>query len=307
MSGFAVEAERIALPRGAFAQSHRTGVTWHGRRITGLSQAPFRAYLYPVCTPAGVPVTAEAPVDHPHHRSIWIGADHLTCHLPFAAAGREEANYNFYVEDVFQGRAPGRIVALEHQVVAEDDHELCLVQTLAWKGPREWGAPEGRTVAIETRTIRVRPGEVANLIDLRSELRAAEWDLTIGPTRHAYIGARVADGLRVVDGGRLIDADGREGGDAVSSGRGPWIDCSGNAPGGRKAGLALFPYPSGRDLAWSVTDWGMLTLNPFARSAETLGLGDVLDVAVRIVVHDGDAAEARIADLYDAFRSEIQE
>ena len=122
-----------------------------------------------------------------------------------------------------------------------DDH-LRLVQTLHWQGPIEWGAPERRTLAVETRTIDIRPGEVANLFDVRSQLRAAEWDLRIGPTRHAYFGLRLTEALRVTNGATMIDAEGRAGGGAISGEVSDWVDCSGTVAAGRQAGGALFPY-----------------------------------------------------------------
>ena len=157
LRNFSLEGDQVALPKGASAQSHRLNVRWRGKNLTALSQGAFRAYLFPVYTPAGFALTSESPLDHPHHNSLWIGADHVNCYLPFASGAFEEANYNFYVNDIFQGRAPGRILGVE--VEAEEiaaDH-LRLVQTLHWQGPIEWGAPKRRTLAVETRTIDIRP------------------------------------------------------------------------------------------------------------------------------------------------------
>ena len=211
LSNFSLEGDEVALPKGAWAQSHRLNVRWRGKDLTALSQGAFRAYLFPVYTPAGFAVTSESPLDHPHHNSLWIGADHVNCYLPFASGAFEEANYNFYVNDIFQGRAPGRILGVEVEADEIADDHLRLVQTLHWQGPIEWGAPERRTLAVETRTIDIRPGEVANLFDVRSQLRAGEWDLRIGPTRHAYFGLRLTEALRVTNGATMVDAEGRVG------------------------------------------------------------------------------------------------
>ena len=164
LSNFSLEGDEVALPKGAWAQSHRLNVRWRGKDLTALSQGAFRAYLFPVYTPAGFAVTSESPLDHPHHNSLWIGADHVNCYLPFASGAFEEANYNFYVNDIFQGRAPGRILGVEVEAEEIADDHLRLVQTLHWQGPIEWGAPERRTLAVETRTIDIRPGEVANSV-----------------------------------------------------------------------------------------------------------------------------------------------
>ena len=236
LHNFSLEGDEVALPKGAWAQSHRLNVRWRGKDLTALSQGAFRAYLFPVYTPAGFAVTSESPLDHPHHNSLWIGADHVNCYLPFAGGAFEEANYNFYVNDIFQGRAPGRIlgVGVEADEIA-DDH-LRLVQRLHWQGPIEWGAPERRTLAVETRTIDIRPGEVANLFDIRSQVRAAEWDLRIGPTRHAYFGLRLTEALRVTNGATMVDAEGRVGGGAISGEVSDWVDCFGHGCGGQAGG-----------------------------------------------------------------------
>jgi hypothetical protein len=306
LQNFTVEDDRIDLPRGATARARRVKIGWRGRAITALSQGDYRSYLYPVFTPAGFPVTAEAPIDHPHHQSVTIGADHFNCFLPYSGDNVEEANYSFYVNYTFQGRAPGRIVGktLDATEVAED--HLRIVQTLHWQGPSEWGAHGGRTVAEETRTIDIRPGEAANVIDIRSRLRPTEWDISIGPTRHAYLTVRMADGLRVVDGGTVVDSKGRSGGEAISGSHSDWVDASGTTGGARRAGVALLPYPSAGDPPWSVADYGTITVNPFLETRRDLSLGDSTDFAARLLVHDGDDDEAGVAAMFQTFLDEQQ-
>ena len=86
--------------------------------------------------------------------------------------------------------------------------ESCNV--LEWQGPIEWGAPERRVLARETRTIDMsaRPKSPTSSTSAHS-LEPTDWDIVIGPTRHAYFTVRMADGLRIVDGGNIVDADGR--------------------------------------------------------------------------------------------------
>jgi len=141
MMGFGLRHEDIELPQGAWAAGERTLVCWQGKPVLGLTQGAFRPYLFPVHTPAGFAVTSESPADHPHHHSIWVGADHVNLHVP-AAHRTEVYSYNFYVNDVFQGRAPGRILQDQCDGQAQGDG-MRVEQTLQWRGPREWGAPEG--------------------------------------------------------------------------------------------------------------------------------------------------------------------
>ena len=302
MRHFTVEDDRIELSRGATARARRVKVGWRGRQVLGLSQGDFRSYIYPVFTPSGVQVTSESPIDHPHHQSVTIGADHLSCYLPYSSDKVEEANYSFYINYVFQGRAPGRIVSrsVEGSEIAPD--HLRLTQELDWQGPEEWGAPDRRIVAVETRTIDVRPADGANVIDVRTRLSPTEWALRIGPTRHAFFTVRLADGLRVVDGGSVVDSEGRSGGDAISGQRAAWVDACGQAYKGHRAGIAVFPHASTADSPWGVADYGTITVNPIFESSWELDPGDSVEAGVSLVVHDGSTGDAGIAEKYHSFQ-----
>ena len=50
------------------------------------------------------------------------------------------------------------------------------------------------------------------------------------------------------------------------------------------------------------TEWGTITINPLATAARRVNRGETLELALRIVVHDGDADQAGIAELYEAFK-----
>ena len=297
---FSVTTEQIDLPRSATPQARRVAVAWRGRPVGAFTQGEHRCYLYPLYSPAGVPLTAESPVDHPHHNSISVGADMLKAKFPPLTPAvsplAESGTYNLYANNVFQGRAPGRTWAVDVNATELAPDHLRVVQTVEWQGPEEWGAADGRRVlAVETRTTDIRPGDIVNTVDIRSQLRPTEWDLTIGPTRHAYFTVRLAFGLRVVDGGTLIDADGRSGGAAITNHASAWVDASGAAPHGARAGLTILGHASSAPVPWVAYDWGTVNVNPFAREAATIRRGDALDLGIRLLAHDGDAGDVDIA------------
>ena len=292
---FVFEAEAIALPGGAFAGGHRRLLTWRGRVLLGLTQGPFRPYLFPVASPAGHLVVAERPPDHPHHSGLWIAADHVSAHLPAGAAGQEIYSYNFYVDHVFQGRAPGRIVARETTGEAAGEaagksgaaERFRITQSMDWIGPPEWGAPEGRLVARESRVHDIRPGDRYHLIDVVSTFQPAQWPLTLGPTRHAYFNARAAESMRLDRGGAMRDAAGREGGEAITEASAArWVRVEGPLGAGARAGLALIPG-AGTETDWFAADWGVVTAQPWRSRSRHLPLGDCLVQRARYVVHDG--------------------
>jgi Family of unknown function (DUF6807) len=102
---FMIEDDPIALPRGAWAATERRTLRLDDRPVFSLTQGRYRAYLYPLYTPAGFPVVSEVPADHPHHNAFWIAADHVHCQMPAADNRIEEYTHNFYNDDTFQGRA----------------------------------------------------------------------------------------------------------------------------------------------------------------------------------------------------------
>ncbi|MEZ5863266.1 MAG: DUF6807 family protein [Geminicoccaceae bacterium] len=82
--------DSLALPPGAWARTHRRRLRHDGRTVLALTQGAFRPYVFPLMTPAGFAVTAEAPADHPHHASLWLGADHVHALTP-TAPGRSRS------------------------------------------------------------------------------------------------------------------------------------------------------------------------------------------------------------------------
>jgi Methane oxygenase PmoA len=294
--------DSIALPKGAWARTHRRTLRQDTRPVLAFTQGRHRSYVYPLFTPAGYPVTTECPADHPHHNSLWIAADHLHCRMPVAAGGFEDYTYNFYVDETFQGRAPGQILETDLTAAAADGDALCVTQSLEWRGPVEWAAPAGRLAARETRTFTIATASNMHVIDVESRLASADWDFTLGPTRHAYFNVRVADSMVVAFGGVVQDDAGRTGGDAVTGTRSKWIDFSGPVGGGEIAGLAVFPDPRDHpDLSWFVADWGVVTVGPFRLNGRLVRKGEQLVARYRVLVHDGNAVDADVAGEYDRY------
>jgi hypothetical protein len=297
MTGFTVGGEAVDLPAGAFAHSRRVDVRHDGRHVLSLSQGVWRACLHPVYTPAGVAVTSESPVDHPHHNAVWLAADRVTAHLPFADGASEDGCYNFYVNDTFQGRAPGRIVGTELRHGTHREQSLRLTQQLEWRGPAEWGAPDGRVILQEERVIDIACHGDATILDLQSHLQPTEWDVTLGPTRHAYFGVRVIESLRQSHGGTMSDSTGQVGAEAISGSVSGWVDTTGPVGGGRWAGVALMPHKDSAGHPWFVTDWGTMTVNPLVAAARQARCGDRVTFGARIVTHDGPADGDRLTQL----------
>jgi len=299
---YSLTDDSIALPKGAWARTHRRTLRKDGRPILALTQGRCRSYVYPLFTPAGFPVTTECPADHPHHNSFWIAADHVHCRMPVAAGGHEDYTYNFYLDETFQGRAPGQIIETDLNAESADNDSLRITQSLEWRGPIEWAAPSGRLAARETRTLLIGSKPNMHVIDVESHLASADWDFTLGPTRHAYFNVRVADTMIVAFGGVVQDDAGRTGGEAITGNRSRWVDFSGPVGGGETAGLAVFPDPRDHDdLSWFVADWGVVTVGPFRLKGRLVSRGQELVARYRVIVHDGSALDADVAREFDIY------
>lgn len=290
MPDFVFDDDTIALPRGAWARTHRRRLSLGGRPVLALTQGEFRPYVYPLYTPAGFAVTSECPADHPHHASLWIASDHVHMQMPAADGRVEEYTYNFYVDQVFQGRAPGRVaeISASGRAIGADVFEIA--QALEWRGPREWGADGGRLVARETRTLRVTAGAAHHRVDIDCAFSCGERALKLGPTRHAWFNARVADSMIVANGGRVRDDSGRNGGAGISGAGARWVDFTGPVGGGAVAGVTVIPrFAQGRSPHWFVADWGVITVGPFRSEPLGLAPGETFAARCTVLAHDGDA------------------
>lgn len=298
MSDFGFESDAIALPKGAWAKTHRHRLRHCGRTVLAVTEGDFRPYVYPLHTPAGFCVTSECPADHPHHASLWIGADHVYAQMPAAGGTIEEYTYNFYVNETFQGRQPGRMVQTEIRGEVVDAERFCIRQQIEWRGPSEWAAAAGRLVAVEARETLVTVGARHNIVETVSRLTASERALKLGPTRHAWFNARVADSMIVANGGVVRDETGRTGGEALCGEGARWVDFTGPVGGGHVAGVTVIPDRSdGREPYWFVADWGLITVGSFRSQPLHLAEGETFDARHTVIVHDGDADEAGVAEL----------
>lgn len=300
--GFTLVDSAIALPQGAWARAHRRMLFHEGRPLLGLTQGRFRPCLFPVFSPQGFLVTSESPADHPHHNSLWIAADHVHAHMP-VAGGTETYTYNFYVDETFQGRAPGRLVETGCTLKPAGPDAATITQTIDWRGPSEWAAPDGRLVLYEVRATTVRLATTHTLIDVTSTLSSRDWAVSLGPTRHAYFNARLSEAM--LHGLVITDDRGPAAVRLPAVADASWVDATGPVGGGNLAGIAVMPAPlQGAPPTWFVTDWGVITAGCVRATGRHLPRGESLVSRCRFVVHDGALPAADLAALHRDFLAE---
>ena len=302
---FTFDEDPIALPTGAWAATERQTLRLGRKQVLSLTQGKHRNYIFPLYTPAGFLVTTEAPADHPHHSSCWIAADHVHCKMPAMGGRLEDYTYNFYLNETFQGRAPGSILQTGVKGRSTGQHSYQLTQSLEWRGPIEWAAPTGRIALTEERTIDIAAEEKMYVIDFASRISAADWDFAIGPTRHAFFNVRVAEAIAVTSGGHVRDDRGKTG-PAITGDGARWIDYAGPIGGGHIAGVKVIPEPkAGKEESWFVTDWGVVTVGPFRNRAASVAKGQSETLRYRILVHDGELANAAIEERHAAYAKAV--
>ena len=295
---------------GVDIKEGRRRILWNGRFITAFNQGATRNYLYPVYTPAGQAVTDETPVDHPHHRSLWVAAELVN-------------GYNFYVESTYGGRVPGAITELDVSWEELAAGHLRVTQRLEWRGRPDFSDPKGRLLLMETRTTDIQPGTMANLLTVRSQLmpggsvgerpvgpdRAGAKPVkdpdvvTIGPTKHSYFGVKLSDRLHVSQGGTIKDSEGRANEAEIFDQTADWVDAHGALAFGKTAGVGVLPDASFDGVPWMVRDYGSLMISNMRLQAVTVTADRPLDQSVRFVIHDGDHIEADIAGEFERYRS----
>ena len=55
------------------------------------------------------------------------------------------------------------------------------------------------------------------------------------------------------------------------------------------------------DITWFVSDWGVVTVGPFRLERREIPRGTTTSLRYRVLVHDGDAADADVAGRFAAY------
>jgi hypothetical protein len=185
----------------------------------------------------------------------------------------------------------------------------------------EWRAPDGTKIMDEERTISVKDFGNARLIVLHIDLYASVCPITFGKTKEGSMGVRVNDEFRLNGPGSDGVITAADGAVAKAPAKdnlpmwgkpGDWHDYAGSV-GGKTVGIAIFDHPKNpARAAWHTRAYGLMAANPFGRTAFPGGEGDLVKLAkgehlklrYGILVHSGDAKEAKVAERYAAFAKE---
>lgn len=261
-----------------------------------------RPYFHPLRTADGRTITRGFPMiqdapgeekdrDHPHHRSCWFTHGNVN-------------GVDYWSAE--SAKVPGRIVNRAITTLKEGAKQGVLGVEM------DWIDNTGRKVLSQTEQVIFRGKGESRIMDFDIGLTATDQDVKFGDTKEGSFAVRLATPLKERNGASIVNSRGAIGMKNCWGKKAEWVDYSGTL-GGSKVGLAMMDHPGNLryPTTWHVRDYGLFAANPFGLSEFTgdktvdgsyvLPAGKTLRLRYRILIHPGDATEARIADAYQKY------
>ena len=318
VSGAGLYFVQAAEPAAVGITADKEAITFTaGKDLVGkyhIAGTVAKPYFYPlnvggVTVSRGWPMVKGLPnetTDHVHQKSLWF------CHGDVIPEGIEIKSKIKGVEGVdFWSEATGHgVIACVDVGSPKLDKNHGQITT-----KNEWRTAEGQKIMDEVRTIHLYDLGDARLLVFDIDLHASVAPLTFGDTKEGSFGARINDTIREANktgGGKLENAEGKVGEKAIWGQPSPWCDYSG-AIDGKTVGLTLFDDPANpHKAAWHSRGYGLSAANPFGRDKSfpsqkgntqlvKLAKGDHLKLRYGVLLHTGDAKEAKVAEKYQQF------
>jgi len=245
-------------------------------------------FFYPVNGPAsGGSVTSMRNSEYPHHSSLFFGCDLVN-------------GGNYWQE----GLERGRIISVNAGILKQGGDTVIITDECIWSRPGAISPiKDSRIITITAPSATVFQIDV----DIKMEMLI---DVNIKKTNHSLFSARMAADLSVKNGGTMINAEGAKS-EKDTFGKGsPWIDFYGKR-GEATEGLAIFQHPSNPwyPSPWFTRDYGFMSPTPMywpANDKDTsMKKGTVLNLKYRVLVHSGDHVQAKIAEEFAKYKTEI--
>ena len=281
-------------------EDNRISVEINGKPFTALwkGEDANKPFLYPLCTASGKPVTRAFPMekvtgestDHPHQRSLWIGAEHVS-------------GIDFWENEPSYQRPNKGTIKFRKVLAAHDGKDQGDLTILA-----QWLSPNGEALIDETLklTFYAKP-EQNRMFDVDLQLKARK-KLVFEDDHDAILGLRLGTPFEEKSGGKVVNAEGIEGADHIRGTHSAWADWQANLEG-EQVGVAIMDSPRNFRFPtpWHVRPYGMLFASPFAQhdfspalpdGSLTLQSGNELHLRYRILIHP---ANVPVASVFEQF------
>ncbi len=310
-----------SLPVKMERDGNRVEVSIGGQPFTSFyfgPEAP-KPYLHPLRSAQGIVVTRGFPMrkdipgestDHPHHRAMYyahgdINGIDFWSEAQFMEKTTEIAHGVQYTsESMPHGRTVFK--KLDEMQGGEDSGSLRATFNLV--------GPDGKTIGKETQAYTFSGDEGTRIIDCEFTITPLKDPVKMGDTKEGTFAIRVVKALEE-PGGRMLNSEGAVGEKRIWGKRASWVDYSG-AVEGMKLGIAIFDHPSNpkHPTYWHARGYGLFAVNPFGEhdfyndknrdGSITIAPGKSLSFRYRVLIHDGDAAEAKVTEAYARYAAE---
>lgn len=310
----------LALPLSAQvkisqAAPDRIAVQIDGKPYTSFYLAPGgnKPYVWPLSTASGLVVTRHFPMeefpgeatDHPHHRGLFFAHGDIN-------------DIDFWATEPSKETAPA--VPQPNPGTGLWQGSMKLKQVAEMRSGDKAGVikvvfegldANGKAIMTDTRTITFHAGPRLRIVDYDVAIDPIQ-KLTFHDTKEGTFGIRLATSMTEEKGGRMVNAEGKETEKNVWGKRSAWVDYCGPVDG-RTAGVAIFDNPANPRYPtyWHSRGYGLHAANIFGvhdftgdktrDGSMTIEPGGQLHFRYRVVIHDGDTADAGIAELYKQY------
>ena len=252
-------------------------------------------YVHPLYGLDGELLTEDFPADHLHHRGIFWAWHQVI-------VGEKKIGDPWMAKDFSWD-------VREAKASRVDSSSSALKLIVLWKSPL-WvdGAGLQKPLVRETTTIRVhRAAAGRRKIDFEINLLALEKNLKIGGSEDDKGYGGFSPRIRLPEDIRIVGRKGAVEAQILSVDAGPWLDFSGSFQAGGVSGVAILTHPSvpGFPQRWIIRKSRSMQ-NPVypGRHPVLLSHEKPLVLRYRLVVHRGDAQQARIDQLQREYENE---
>ncbi len=316
----------LAMNRIAMSGAERVELKRHGNQIDVLlGGKPFttyyfgpespKPYLHPLRSAQGTVVTRGYPMvknipgesrDHPHHRAMFFTHGNING-IDFWSEGsespaRQTVKGKFYSsEELPKGRTVFR--KLEEMKEGPDFGTISALFDLV--------GPDGKVIAQEGQAYTFSGDDSTRTIDCSFFISARASPVKMGDTKEGTFAIRVVKALEEPSG-KMLNSEGKAGEKEIWGKRANWVDYSGTVAA-EKLGIAIFDNPSNskHPTYWHARGYGLFAVNPFGEhdfyndpkrdGSITIPPGGTLTLRYRVLIHRGDASEAKVAEAYERY------
>jgi hypothetical protein len=233
--------------------------------------------------------------DEPHQRAMYFGHGDIN-------------GYDFWGEAAFPHWSRHSASTFGRTVFRKLDEMRGAPESGTLRAEFDLMTPKGDTIATEIQSYIFKGDAQSRIIDCEFTILADHGPVKIGDTKEGTFAIRVVKALDSPPG-RMVNSEGAVGEKAIWGKKADWVDFSGNVAG-EDVGIAMFDHPKNLRYPayWHARGYGLLAANPFGLrefthdrhqdGSYTIAAGGSLTLRYRVLIHQGNLQQARIADAY---------